>query len=197
MRSSRIFGSVVVLVTVLGLTPSSGQRPDTGFVIEPSHPFVQIIFDHAGRRTPLSEFEPPVGLWLRLKNNSHVPIRVMTFEPGTADPGIGIEDEVVAITPSEILIELPNEPIKSSESKITAGKGYLRDIGSPVTLAPRQCLLFSVPLNHVGPTYFLRIRFEFDLPPIVSGRQPYAYVDFTWSDVPAKVRKLWTQTPGR
>lgn len=95
------------------------------------------------------------------------------------------------VTPSDLLFNSPGE--EARVTSITAGKGYSHDVGSPATVSPGKSLLFSVPLSHVGPTWLLRIRFEFELPPVKSGRQPYAFVDFTWSDVPSKSRHLWTQ----
>jgi hypothetical protein len=187
--------ATVLTVVILALPQLAAQPSNNGFLIDASMPFVQIIFDHAGNRRPLSEFEPPFGLWLRLKNNSRIPIRVVTFQPGTSDPGVGVADEVMAIKSSEMVMRSPDEAGQSSTARITAGKGYSRDVGSPATIAPRESVLFSVPLNHVGPTWFLRIQFEFDLPPVKFGRQPYAYVDFTWSDVPPTVRQLWTPPP--
>jgi hypothetical protein len=187
---------IAALVTVVILARGLAQPSDPGLSIDASSPFVQVIFDHAGDRKPLSEFEPPLGLWLRLKNNSRLPVRVATFEPGTTDPGTGIADEVVVTAHPTMITGRPKQADQSS-AVIADGKGYSRDVGSPATIPPGQSLLFSVPLNHVGPTCFLRIRFEFDLPPVKSGRQPYSFVDFTWSDVPSEVRQLWTKSQVR
>jgi hypothetical protein len=175
---------------MFALGPAFAQESPINLAIDPSKPYVEIVLDHAGKRRPLSEFEAPTGLWLRLKNNSRIPIRVTTFEPGTTDPGIGIADEVLASEPSRAMNQQ-----QSSRLRIAAGKGYSFDVGSPAVIGPGRSLLFSVPLDHVGPDRYFRIRFEFGLPPVSAGRQPYSFVDFTWSDVPREVRKFWTEQP--
>jgi hypothetical protein len=184
-------GSALYVILVLcGSAAAFAQQPRVSLAIDPSRPLVEIILDHAGKRQPLSEFEPPSGLWLRLENNSRIPIRVLTFEPGTKDPGIGIVDEVIDARSSGLSSSNPGEV---THSRVSAGKGYSFDVGSPITIGPGRSVLFSVPLTHVGPSWFFRIRFDFDLPPVKAGRQPYAFVDFTWADVPPELRRLWIE----
>lgn len=188
---SKVRGAASVTVgLILSVAVAAAQQTGTQLVIDPSSPYVQIKLDHAGKRKPLSEFEPPFGLWLRLKNNSTVAIRVVTFEPGTSDQGVGVADEVLE-TRSSVVLGTAREP---DHPTVQPGRGYSFDVGSPAIIAPGKTLLFSVPLSHVGPTWYLRLRFDFVLPPVKGGRQPYSFVDFTWSDVPQNARQLWFQS---
>jgi hypothetical protein len=53
-----------------------------------------------------------------------------------------------------------------------------------VEIQPNRDLLFSVPLNHVGPAWRLQIAFQ-------SGRHRQGTADFTWAGIPAKERSAW------
>jgi hypothetical protein len=171
--------------------PMMAQNRDAGFVIDSTRPSVYIEFERVAKRKPVSDEEVSSGVWLRLMNNTRVPIRVMTFEPGTGDPGVGVMDEVVQVNnpvgfgPSGTNVET------LSYEQAGSPKGYSLDVGSSATIPGGDSLLFGVPLNHVGQSWYLRVRFEFELPPTKTGRQPYSYADFTWMDVPRKDRAAW------
>src|SRR6266852_5851871 len=69
-----------------------------GFLIDPSKHYVYLKFDHVGEREPLSADETSRGLWLRFVNNCRIPVIVAIFDTGTANPGVGVYDEVVRLT---------------------------------------------------------------------------------------------------
>jgi len=56
------------------------------------------------------------------------------------------------------------------------------------TIASGRDLLFSVPLNHISPSWYLRIMFNLDVPGSGYGSEPYSSVPFYWQDIPEKVR---------
>lgn len=168
------------------------QTQNVGFVIDSSRPCVYIEFQRVAKRKPLSDEEVSTGVWLRLKNNTRVPIQVMTFDPGTGDQETGVMDEVVQINSTVGFRSSGNQAQSVTFEAAGSPKGYSVDVGSTAVIGPGESLPFSVPLNHVGPTWYLRVRFEFDLPPTTAGRQPYSFVDFSWADVPAKDRGAWT-----
>ena len=87
------------LVFILVLTTSAvmAQAGNQNLAIEPDKPYVYIQLDHLGDRKPIDENEISCGLWLRLSNNSRIPIGVRTFDPGTKDPGVGLMHEVVRV----------------------------------------------------------------------------------------------------
>jgi hypothetical protein len=71
---------------------------ESGFLIDPSKPYVYLEFDHVGPRKPLRHDEPHMGIWLHLKNNCRVPIVIMAaFEIPSDIPGKAamVVDEVV------------------------------------------------------------------------------------------------------
>jgi hypothetical protein len=67
------------------------------FVLNPAKPYAYIVFDHAGQRPPLCPGESSYGYWLRLVNNSTLPIEVTVFATNYPKPGAGdvLLDEVV------------------------------------------------------------------------------------------------------
>lgn len=88
-------------------------------------------------------------------------------------------------------MEIVHEIVEDSGAKPEPGWISPPEHYSPVNEAttvevePNSDLLFSVPLNHVGPWWRLRITL------IRSGHQPQGTLDFTWADVPPKERSAW------
>lgn len=159
------------------------------FIIDPSKPYVYIKFYRLAERRPVSDTESRTGLWLRLTNNCRVPVIVRTFDPGTEDQGVAVEYDVIPV-----VIPIQGGPVGSSKSSKVEGekevpKGYSFDVGSVTTIPPGTDLLFSVPANHVNPSWYVRVKFEFGLPKTNLGAQPVSYVTFSWSDIPAQYRK--------
>ena len=126
-------------------------------------------------------------LWLRLKNASHAPIQVFAGASEDGAEGVEVVHEIV-MTPA---------PPKSDPGK--TGSGWISPPGSyspideatTLDIRPDSDLRFSVPFNHVGPSWFLRITFQILHPKVRSGRQPQDTVDFTWADVPINARRAW------
>ncbi len=172
----------LLLVVAAGFSVSAEQS--VGFVLDQSRPYVYIQFDHVGPRVPVSEVEPAIGVWLRIKNNSRVPIQVSIFDLGTKDTGVGVLDEIVPVPGIA-------PPCGSGGSAIRPPIGYQVDVATPATIPPGHDLLFSVPISHVAQWWYLRVRFGLVLPAAMSGRQPYSFVDFAWSDIPDKDRAAW------
>lgn len=181
---------------MLLLTAPSAVRakPTTeGFLIDPSKHYVYLKFDHVGDRKPLSPEEPSKGLWLRLVNNCRIPIIVAIFNTGTADPGIGVFDQVVSVAVKGPVLHFGGLAEGGAKSagppQGGAPQGYSPpDVFSTTTVAPGESLLFSVPLNHVGPSWGMQVRFYLDFPGHFYGTGPYTIVSFDWQDIPEKFR---------
>jgi len=181
----------VALLTASSALESQSKPGD--FLVDTSKHYVYLKFDHTGHREPLPGDEgSQQGLWLRLVNNCRIPIAVAIFDPGTGDPGVGVFDEVVpvAMKPTVHFGGLGGSGSKPVEpSHVRAPRGYSPpDVASTTTVSPGESLLFSVPLNHVGPSLYLQVRFYLDVPgdPYDSG--PYSVVSFNWQDIPEKFR---------
>lgn len=133
--------------------------------------------------------ESKEGFWLRFVNNCRVPVTIGTFDPGSEDPGVGVFDEVVPIQTGgsggipEAPESRPSEPIGR------APEGYYSEVGSAMTVAPSESVVFSVPSNHLSPGWYLRVRFTLAVSPSKVGDQPYSYADFRWEQLPDDVRK--------
>jgi hypothetical protein len=100
----KLIGSIAIL-TVVSLAFTLDARPqetrtvsqDDDFALDASKSYVYLQVDHLGPRKPLTEGEPSVGLWLRLRNNCRIPIVIATF--GAAGE-LAVVDEVVPDPPS-------------------------------------------------------------------------------------------------
>ncbi len=67
--------------------------------------------------------------------------------------------------------------------------GYGFEFVTHETVNPGESVLFSVPLEHVSPRWYLRVQFTLVAsPPVRGGGEPYSYVDFYWNKLPEKVR---------
>jgi len=178
--------------------PEDARPKVQDFLIDPSKHYVYLKFDHVGERKPLLAEETNKGLWLRLVDNCRVPIAVAIFNSENADHSVGVYDEVVSsITMGPLpIVHFPRPPQSRTTpavaSKEAIPQGYTPpDTFSTTTISPGESLLFNLPLNHVGPSWGLEIRFYFELPGESYGTGPYSVVSFDWQDIPEKFR-----TPG-
>ncbi len=166
------------------------KKPD--FLIDPSKHYAYLKFDHVGDREPLSPDEPTKGLWLRFVNNCRLPIVVAIFDVGADNLGVGVFDEVIPATGKLPIVDYggPIKPKPKAPPQEEPPKGYVApDVISTTIIPPGKDLLFSVPLNHVGPAWYLQVRFYFALPGEGYGTGPYSAVSFDWQDVPEKFRE--------
>jgi hypothetical protein len=135
---------------------------------------VRVSFDHVATPVLSRRDSDPALLWLRLRNNGREPIQVLATVPEGGAEGV----------------ELVHEIVEAGNAKPTSGWISRPARYSPVNEAttveilPGKDLLFSVPLNHVGPSWRLRLNFQ-------SGPQRQGSVDFNWAEVPVKQRSAW------
>ena len=75
----------------------NGDASGNAFLIDSTKPYVYLEMDHIGRRKALLSGESEQGIWLRLHNNSNVPITIISIrkKPGKQEPIIALADEVV------------------------------------------------------------------------------------------------------
>ncbi len=175
-------------------TPTHAQKSASSFVIDPSRPYAYLQFDHVGKRQPLSRHEPDRGLWLRLVNNCRLPITVGTFDSETGGVGIAPYDEVVPVDTHALPTPFPSNQDKNPPNNDDANEqipeGYPSgEIVNTTTVEPGTSLLLSLPANHVGPSWYLQIRFYLKTPhQDYYGSGPYSVVSFGISDVPKQFR---------
>ncbi len=160
MRHTRL-----VLLTLLGAALAAGA----------SQPRVFVSFDHV-ERPPFSRRDVDPGLlYLRIKNNTRGPIHIFAGPPEASSMGVDLLHEIV---------EASRVPSYASGWILPPSRYSPANVVTTVDIQPNTDLLFSVPLNHVGPWWKLRIAFR-------SPRQPDGQVDFTWAGVPKKERGAW------
>jgi hypothetical protein len=86
------YAALISALTVCCLAQSG---PTPKLVLDNAKPIVYIELDHIGPRPPVEGDEPDRGLWLRLVNNSVVPVEVQTMGTST-DPELTlVPDEIV------------------------------------------------------------------------------------------------------
>jgi hypothetical protein len=120
-----------------------------GLSIDPSRPYVYLTFDHIGEGTPVSDKEPVTRIWLRLTDNSRLPIVVS----GRRNAVGGLKDEAFV---NNIIVpeKLPCE--------VGMPEGYLAgDVDYSITLMPRESVLVSFPINFITKDWHIEIGFNF------------------------------------
>jgi hypothetical protein len=139
---------------------------------------VSVSFDHVVRPPEARRDVDSAVLFLRMKNDGRVPIQVLASAPQTGADGLEVIHEIVPASGSA----------KGDSGWISPPEHYSPvNESTTVEIQPKTDLLFSVPINHVGPTWLLRIAFY----SLRAGRHEEGMVDFTWADVPVKERGSW------
>jgi hypothetical protein len=178
------------LICAVMLVPpdATPQQRSDRFLLDPSTAFAYIKFDHIANRRQPSPEEFPKGLWLRLVNNCRVPLAVMANGPEPGEPGVTIPYDVVPTPVLPVLIGPGGEA--SSRTKREPPRGYSTDVGSLLTIPPGGNLLFSVSLDAISPSWYVQIRFQFQLPGARTPQKPIILLDFGWQDLPKSVREI-------
>jgi hypothetical protein len=167
----------------LATSPGARCQSQSKLVLNTTRPFVYVEFDHIGQRVPEADDEPPRGLWLRLVNNSVFPILVRVHNSETVKDRAIVEDVVTAVQ----IRRIPKEGF-ADYGAMPTGYASALDVAGSERIGPGKVLLFSVPINHVAPTWYFQVPFQFDLPPTKHGAQPVCYVAFEWDNIPEKSR---------
>jgi len=144
--------------------------------IDQRYPSVFISFDHAGKREPLKKAESNDGIWLRLHNNTKVPLFFPIF--GVPEP-LGQMGMFYEIIPASK--ETPPEVLPWGYSVGHLSSAYL--------LEPGGSVLFSVPREHLPKAVALRISFNYaweldEKANYVRKGEPQHYVLFYSSSIP-------------
>lgn len=165
--------------------------------IDPSRPYIDIVYESSGKRVPVFEGEGDAGIWLRLRNNSVVPIKVHTLHRPNANPGSLLVHEVANERGSPVM------NLAGARPAIAKPLGYSApDVLSDEDVEPAGSLLFSVPVSHVTRRWSVRIEVFLPQPTGGPGKQPRTFVEFDWAALPHKAREaadavLWRGLPAR
>lgn len=168
------------------------EKASMPFLLDSSKPYVYLAFDHAGDRTPIYPGEDKKGIWFKFVNNCRIPVAIKTFDPGNGDPGIGLQHEVIPIPTASfggILSSTDKSDRGQGRAELKPPAGYSADLATLKRVEPGESVLFSVPLNHLSPQWYLRVEFTLD----VSGQrgdQPFSHAEFRWEALPRSVREM-------
>jgi hypothetical protein len=140
---------------------------------------VSVSFDHVVRQAITRRDIDSGLLWLRIVNRGRAPIQV--FASGGA-AGVELVHEIVG-------------PAKQESGWISGPEHYSPiNESTTVDIQPNTDLLFNVPLNHVGPSWYLRIAFDVVASKVHPDGKSQGVVDFTWADIPKRERNAWKRT---
>jgi hypothetical protein len=189
---------VSLLVICLAATSMAQQKP-SDFVLDASRPYVYLAFDHVGPRKPLVPNEGPEGLWLRLVNNCRVPISVKVYGENSDNSSISIFDEVIRNYSEGVVVSSTVDVEEALPPAKPLPRGYSSELYSTIQILPGKDLLFSVPRNHVGPDWFMRVKFRLDVNGPSKDFDPWTELDyfeaFVQRQVPIKRQGGQTSTP--
>jgi len=144
-----------------------------GFSQSPSG--VSLTFDRVQRASQRNGSDLDL-LSLRLRNNTPAPIQVLATAPEPGAQGVEVVHEIVPAS---------GRP-KRASGWISPPAHYSPiNEATTVEIQPHSDLLFSIPLNHVGPSWRTRITFH------RARQDKQGLVDFTWADIPMNERRAW------
>jgi hypothetical protein len=170
------------------------------FVIDTNRPFVYLQFEHVGQSDSKCYDEPTDRVWLRLVNNSAVPIRIMASGAPEDCPydEVRIMYEVIPDRESLVIAEGASVPVPPLSFPATSAPeqelpaidssdrldseempgGYMFDVGSEIRILPGKSIRVSFPVNSLGrrrqhgKNWHVEIPFKFDLPQGKGPRDP-------------------------
>jgi hypothetical protein len=178
---------VVLLASALLLALPLKQESNHRFVLNDTKPYAFLQFDHTGPRKPIQAGETTQGLWLKIVNNCEVPISVKTYGSTPGDPEVSVLDEVIPVQGGFSVLE-DAEQASGSERNLHAlmPHGYSTEVSPLARILPGTSLLFSVPRNHVGLNWFLRVKVTLDVSQPSAGLGPWTQLDFFNGQIPPK-----------
>lgn len=195
----RIVGRLIALLGVICLSGwlwsvsaehQKREKPKTNMPIISTQPSVFISFDHEGKREPLKTGESNNGVWLRLHNNTRVPLFFPTFSVPSALRQLGMFYDIVSV--SNVSNYHDGAPTVAQTKTGELPVGYtLGHTSSAYLLKPGRSVLFSLPREHLPEGVALRINFNYEWE--IEGKmesvrigEPEHYVYFYSSRLPSK-----------
>ena len=121
-------------------------------------------------------------------NNCRLPIIVETFGTGTDDPGVGVLDEVVLS--SGPWLDIRSGKFTRRPRNVKVPHNPAKDTFTGTVILPGKDRLFSVPINHINPNWYLQVRFDLNVKnPASQGSYVYSYASFDWWRIPEEYQK--------
>ena len=171
-----------------------GQQGTSTIVLDPSLAYVYLKFDHSSSASP-QQTEGGSKLWLKIVNNSRVPILVPTS--GSGSGGVGVLYDVVpnniTTSTSSGIDTIPisgdtTVPAKEKRPKEELRQGISSEVSSLTRVQPGKDLMFDVPAYDID-DQIIRVRFKLDVGASQLISEPWSYVDFLSSQIPTNVVK--------
>jgi hypothetical protein len=185
--------TLVCALTFFCVTGAFAQEKEaTAFVLDQSKPFAYLQFDHIGPRKPLQSGEGATGFWIRVVNNCRIPIVFQGHNAPEGEPGFSLDDEVI---PEEPMLQIfsPAEEAEIERKQRERDRelkhmphGYESEVSGVIRVGPGKEILFSVPLNHVGEYWFMRVKFALDVEKSSIPVGPFTSLDFHKWEIPKK-----------
>jgi hypothetical protein len=175
--------SLGIMILSVAVSPQTTKSQTTAkVVLDTTKPIVYLQIDHAGPRKPAEDDEPARGLWLRLVNNSVLPIEVKT--DGTDPDGNMVVPDIVAPR----FRPLPKSGPRPGPARMPQGYFSGSDVYHLQIIDPGKDLVIVLPANHLAYGWNIQIPFQFKLPAVKQGEQPLCYAIMVWEDLPESYR---------
>lgn len=114
--------ALLLLILSAACSGAEEKKKAPPFVLNPSEPYVYIVFDHAGKREPLGPEETRSGYWLSLVNNCRLPIFVRAS--GGPPPGAVLFDEVARVPTPMTIIAVPSKSGEPAKPHLMSTEDY-------------------------------------------------------------------------
>lgn len=164
----------VCLGQIFGIS-ANAQSPPRTISIDSKRPYVDVVFERYGKRRPVFEGDGELGVWLRLRNNCILPLKVYVLRRRNENEGVLLVHRIF-----EESNTLMAPPVKS-QVMVQRPNGYVNtDLVSLITIESKASALFSVPLFHVTRSWDLQIEIFLQDPSSDTGKQPRVFVNFDW-----------------
>jgi hypothetical protein len=140
---------VSILVALLSVSHGCGLQPVTsreplpssGFALDPSRPYLEIVFERAGPRVPVMPGESSEGVWLRFRNNCPYRVQLRAMSAEHKNDGEIIQFDVIDLTPADRVFGGP----QAGEEKPPTGYRQFSHTPLVVEVPSGGDVVFSVP----------------------------------------------------
>lgn len=182
--SVRSFGLTLVALALLPHPALHAQaRSAPRLALDPSRPYLEVVFQRAGRREPVFHEESESGAWFKLINNSIFPVTVPSLHPPNRNKGrilLYRLKAIKAVVPrSDDNTQATQVPCEEEES--------FPDVYHTTEIKPGRSITFSIPSEHLTGSCVIEIPFQFTGPERRVERQPRSFVEILWLDLPPEV----------
>lgn len=186
MRRASVLIAVVAIAHGCAAQPLTPRQPpaSNGFAIDPTRPYLEIVFERVGLRVPVMPGESSQGIWLRFRNNCPYLVELPAISAEHQNDGTLLQFDVIDVTPRD-------RPVIGAPVAFEVPTGYSEFSHTPrvVQVPPGGDVVFSLPLESVTFRTVIRVQPLIRLPVFAGKESPLTLVEFSWAGLPAEVQR--------